>query len=548
MASRFVYPYAVSETEIPKQQTPDSAVDRAAGSGRVWIGCLLFGLAACLFYFVVEIYLLGGELGFPLDDSWIHLQFARNLFAGHGLSFNPEVLVPGSTAPLWTALLSLIFLLPGNPLFWTKLFGLVLYLVGGHLTFRLAREMGLRYWPANLAALVTLATSWLVWSALSGLEISLFIVLSLAGILAHIRERREPSRIPLSLPILALSFLARPEAALLILAAVVDRFLVFQHSAGDRVRWHRPKWRDLFMGLGIVAIIAAPVLFFNLSVTGSVLPTTFGAKSGGIVRWLPEMGYLYTVFGIFFQAQPWMALLAGAGALVLIGDLASKKDVGLLPVLWLFGLPFAYGLIDPPGPTNLVGNFGRYYFPLFPIVVILGVLAVQGAAERLASSIRPGISRSLVRLLTVLVLLLPTLTELAQGAGRYAQGVVNVQDSDVRVARWLSRRLAPEAVLGVGDIGAIKFLLPNPVVDLAGIASPEIKAWGAVPFLEHYRPDYLVIFPHWLHKLFEDVSDFPVVQEFPIDNNITMAGDVLVVYATPWTRFPLVNPADGADP
>lgn len=518
------------------------------GSVRIWGGCLVFGLAACLYYLVIEIYLLGGRLGFPLDDSWIHLQFARNLFAGHGLSFNPEVLVPGSTAPLWTALLSLIFGLPGNPLFWTKLFGVVLYLLGGRLTYRLAREMGLRYWPANLAAVVTLATSWLVWSALSGLEISLFIVLSLAGIVAHIRERRDPTRIPMSLPILALSFLARPEAALLILAAVVDRFLVFGRRQGDRVHWHPPQWRDLLLGLGVAAIIMAPVLLFNLSVTGSVLPTTFGAKSGGIVRWLPEMGYLYTVFGIFFQAQPWMALLAGAGALVLIADLAGKKDVGLLPVLWLFGLPLAYGLIDPPGPSNLVGNFGRYYFPLFPILVILGVLAVQGVAERLASLTKPGYSRRLVRLLAVLVLVLPTLTELAQGAGRYAQGVVNVQDSDVRVARWLAQRLPPEAVLGVGDIGAIKFLLPNQVVDLAGIASPEIKVWGAVPFLQHYRPDYLVIFPHWLHRLFEDVSDFPVVQEFPIDNNITMAGDVLVVYATPWTRFPLVEPADGVTP
>ena len=37
--------------------------------------------------------------GFPLDDTWIHLQFARNVAEGHGFSFNPGVLSSGSTAP-----------------------------------------------------------------------------------------------------------------------------------------------------------------------------------------------------------------------------------------------------------------------------------------------------------------------------------------------------------------------------------------------------------------------------------------------------------------
>ncbi len=516
--------------------------------GRFWAGCLVFGLAACIYYLVVEIYLLSGELGFPLDDSWIHLQFARNLFAGHGLSFNAGELVPGSTAPLWTALLSLIFFLPGNPLFWTKLFGIALYLLGGALTFRLARELGCTRWLANLAALVTLSTSWLVWSALSGLEISLFVVLSLTGMLLHIKERRDPARAPLSLPVLALSFLARPEAGLLIVAAVLDRFLVWERGPDSQLEWRPPAWRQILLGLGAVVLIAAPVLLFNLAVTGSVLPTTFGAKSGGVARWLPEMGYLYTVFGIFFQAQPWMTLFAGAGALALVARIGTDEDAGLLPVLWLLGLPMAYGLIDPPGRFNLVGNFGRYYFPLFPVVVILGTLAIQPVVERLTAAKMSSTIRTLLGVSLLLVLVLPSVAELIQGAGRYGQTVANVQDSDVRVARWLAGRLPPEAVLGVGDIGAIKYLLPNRVADLAGIVNPEIKQWGASEFLQHHRPDYLVIFPNWLHRLFDDVSDFPVVQEFPIEDNITMAGDVLVVYATPWTRFPLGEPQDGLEP
>src|ERR1700759_4082728 len=131
---------------------------------------LLAGLVACLRYFLAELARLKGGLGFPLDDSWIHLQFARNLARGLGLSYNPGHFVTGSTAPLWTALLSVLFLLPGSVVVWTKLLGIALHLAGVEATRRLARELGLSTGFAAMAAGLTLATSWLVWSALSGME------------------------------------------------------------------------------------------------------------------------------------------------------------------------------------------------------------------------------------------------------------------------------------------------------------------------------------------------------------------------------------------
>ncbi|HEY4593007.1 MAG TPA: hypothetical protein VIJ61_11410, partial [Thermoanaerobaculia bacterium] len=142
---------------------------------------LLAGLVACLRYFLAEVARLKGGLGFPLDDSWIHLQFARNLAHGAGLVYNPGEFVTGSTAPLWTALLAVLFPLPGSVLLWTQLLGVALYLAGIDATWRLSRELGLGEGLSALAAALTLATSWLVWSALSGMEIPLFILLSLWG-------------------------------------------------------------------------------------------------------------------------------------------------------------------------------------------------------------------------------------------------------------------------------------------------------------------------------------------------------------------------------
>jgi hypothetical protein len=140
---------------------------------------------------------------------------------------------------------------------------------------------------------------------------------------------------------------------------------------------------------------------------------------------------------------------------------------------------------------------------------------------------------------------------LARGAVFYGQNVANVHASDVALARWLAPRLPPDALLAVNDIGAFKYLLPNRVVDLASIATPEVRvevmrdaasglSWGEamIAALERRRPDYVIVFPSWLPAVERDPR-FRPVHKLTIPGNVTMGGDEIVVYATPWTRFPL---------
>jgi len=526
------------------------------------------GLLACASYLLAEAVVLGGDFGFPLDDSWIHLQFARHLATGEGLAYNPGEWVTGSTAPLWTALLSLVFLLSGAgalgvQVMAVKALGVTCYLGVVHATFRFARELELSRRLATLGALLTLATGWLVWSALSGMEVNLFVLFSLWGMILHLRERREPQRPPLSLPVLAVSVLARPEGALLLLLALADRLLSFERPEGT-LRWTPPSARRLAAGwapgLALGALGVVGTFIFYAWAGGSLLPTTFSVKGSGVLRWLPEPRYLRVVWGILFLPQPWMALLAPAGALVLIERLGTRRDRGLLPVLWLFGLPLAYSLMSPLGPSLIAGNFGRYYFPLFPVMVVLGLLGIERVTRMLTpeqASLRPGSTASRRRvslaLVAALLLLWPSVAHLFRHAVPYARNVANVQDSNVRMARFLGRRLPSEALLAVNDIGAFKYFLPNRILDVVGIASPE--AWrfrqermaagatfyeAVAEYLERHRPDYVAIFPEWLPQLAADPR-FEPLYVLPIPDNRTMGGDEIALFATPWTRFPLAD-------
>ncbi|HEV7518922.1 MAG TPA: hypothetical protein VGR07_21730, partial [Thermoanaerobaculia bacterium] len=377
--------------------TADSTPAPRAAGRTSWL-LLAAGLLACLGYLAGEVYARSG-LGFPLDDSFIHLQFAKNLAAGRGLAYNPGEIVTGSTAPLWTALLALLFVLPGNIFFWVKVLGAALYLAGVDATRRLAAELGLSSGLATLAAALTLATGPLVWSALSGMEIPLFVLLSLWGTILHLRERADPDRPPLALPVFALAILARPEGVLLLLVAALDRLLVFRRGPAGQgpgpgkaglLTVERPRLRPLALGLALAGLaVAGSFLFYRLA-GGSFLPTTFAVKGSSIQRFLPDRQYLYVVLGILFRPQPYMALLAGGGVARLVADLGTPRDRGLLPALWTLGLPLGYALMSPLGKGLIAGNFGRYYYPLFPFVVLLGVLGLEGAARSLGSRLRRG--------------------------------------------------------------------------------------------------------------------------------------------------------------
>ncbi|HVR08266.1 MAG TPA: hypothetical protein VMW75_09480 [Thermoanaerobaculia bacterium] len=529
---------------------------RRRGAPR-WL--LLGAAAACLGYLGIELWQLGGGLGWPLDDSWIHLQFARNLAAGHGLSYNAGELVTGSTAPLWTALLALLAYLPGSPLAWAQLAGALLYLAGVDATWRLARELGLGPGLAALAGGLTLGTGWLVWSALSGMEIPLFVLLSTWGMVLHLRERAAAAALPLAPAVLALAALARPEGLLLLALAFADGCLRFDRGAhgpeaapGETapLRWLRPPFARLARG-GLLAccVLAGPLLFYRVA-GGTFLPTTFAAKGGEMRHWLPDLQYVYGVMGILLRPQPVMTLLCCGGAAALVARLGSRRDRGLLPALWLVALPLVYSTLSPPGKI-LAGNFGRYYFPLFPVVVVLGALALEGAAGALGPGVRAGRVRLPACLVLAVLLVWPTASGFLQCAGLYARNLADVESSDVRAARWLGPRLPAGAVLAVNDIGAFKYLLPNRIVDLAGIANPELRlevqrqVASGVPWeramaaaVAARRPDYVAIFPAWLPHLASDLGLRPVLR-LRVPGNRTMGSDELLVYSTPWTRYPL---------
>jgi len=534
----------------------------ASNPSRLYLLVVLsIGLLAAGGYFLAEVYFFDGDLGFPLDDSWIHLQFAHNLHLGDGLTYNPGEPVAGSTAPLWTAVLALLHLLPGSVIVWTKLVGIVLYLAGLHAVFVLSRELGLSSGLAAFAGAMTALTSWLLWSAVSGMEVPLFIWLSLWGVVFHLRERVAQSASTVALPLFAMSALARPEGVLLLVLAAGDRLLEWERPDGS-LRLRLGRWQAVAKGVVFTAVLLVPVAIFNHRISGLFLPTTFSAKSSGVRNLLPDLRFIHEILSIFLRPHPYLTFLAAAGCLVLIERLGHRRGRGLLPGLWLVALPLAYSTLGATMTNVLVGNFGRYFYPLFPFVVIAATLAIERAAESIGPRLAIGRTRLPLRAALVVLVVWPTMTGAIKGSGLYLQAVSNIQDGDVQIAKWLGEHVDPRALLAVNDVGAIKYMLPNSVIDMAGIIHPEVMQYmeeakragsdwrtGVLRFLEERKPDYLVIFPTWYPELERLDARYQPQFELEVLNNVALGGNSIVIYRTPWTRYPLrSSPPDGESP
>src|SRR5581483_9278008 len=151
---------------------------------------LIVGLAAAvpLAWMLAREHAIAGAPGFPLDDSWIHLHFARHLAEGAGFAYNLGQPVSGSTAPLWTLLLA----------------------AGALVVRRAALAFGAPPAAALSAAVTLLWTGAFAWGALSGMEVMLAALLVGAALLALARDATWATALAG-----ALAALARPEAILL---------------------------------------------------------------------------------------------------------------------------------------------------------------------------------------------------------------------------------------------------------------------------------------------------------------------------------------------
>ncbi|GAB4406894.1 MAG: hypothetical protein Kow00123_19640 [Anaerolineales bacterium] len=456
-----------------------------------------------------------GFAGFPLDDGWIHQTYARNLVETGVWAYVPGEVSAGSTSPLWTLILALGYTLGVPFRAWTAAAGALslaaVAVVAGRVARRLTPCPPLAGWAAALAC----ALEWhLLWAGASGMETALFAALALAvlgGALGLAREERLWAWLGWGL-LGGAAFLTRPEGLLPL--GLAGACLV----VARRADWTRDRRRAALARYGLAAAgflaLAIPYLVFNWKASGTILPNTFYAKQAEyreVAEALPWLVRAARVAGVQFVGG--MALLV-PGMVAAWRDIVRRRDwMGFLPLAWWAATVALYATRLP-----VTYQHGRYVMPVIPVLLVYGApgtaLLVNAAHGRVGRILSRAVALAACAVFAAFVVV---------GARAYLADVRIIDSEMVDVARWLDASTPPDAVIAVHDIGAVGYFTRRPLVDLAGLVSPEV-----VPFIrdesrlyDYIRArgaSYLVTFPSWYPQM-------------------TARPDVVMVYQTrsPWT-------------
>ena len=484
---------------------------------------------------LVIFYVAFAGSGFPLDDSWIHQTYARNLAHNGEWAFVPNEPSAASTSPLYTVLLSIGYVLNLPYVLWTHFLGASALAIMSMLMVRMVEWLLPKMRYAGLIAGLFAVTTWhMIWVAASGMETIIFSLLTIVLIYLAWREQYVES----SMSVIkrgeifgmfaGLTTLARPEGILL--AGIIGLVMLLARPQGS--------FRQVLV-YGMASLIAflvvmSPYLMLNLQLTGGLLPNTANAKfqQHEILLQLP---YLTRISQLIFP------LVAGAQAILIIGVFIygwmtikiqkSRQLLLLIPIVWIVGLIMLYASRLPAAYQH-----GRYVMPVLPSVILVGVIGVLYAVDTWKYSLLP---RVLSRALLVSALLTSFAFALVIAPPIYATDVAIINEEMVASAFWIEENIPKDELLAIHDIGAVGYFSPRPMLDIAGLVSPDIApivgdADALWQFMQERDARYLMAFPDQIPG--DSVTDDRLCQVFITNGKTSLryGGSNMAIYRLAW--------------
>jgi hypothetical protein len=466
-----------------------------------------FLLAAAVLGAFAILYILaenGGTPAVPLDDSYIHFQFARSFAQGKPFVYSPgTVPVAGATSLLWPLLLALpqCFGVQGTLLIpWAWGLG---FLALGLLAYETARAAQGITSPrvAWLAGVFVFAFSANTWFAASGME-----VVPLGWLLMRCCRRAaewfegERGRFWELLLLAAIAPAMRPEGALG--SALLASALYF---GGGQKR----------------AYAALCLLFPAVPSLVYVWFTGHATQTTTLVKWLPFNPYLdpRSLFALVLSNVQlfWSTLLDGQlWSAAFVPEHAKFVTWLALPALILAGqardrsarawllVALGLGILLPATYDSFLWNRLRYLWP-FTGPWLIGLVALVDQIGDFSALLWRRLSA--LRYLLGAAIGVAMLNKFPFALSDLAASAHAISAQQVALGEWAKRSLPADARIGVNDTGAIAFFSGRHVFDIVGLTtSGEARYWsaGAGSRFEHYErlprsvlPTVFIVYPPW---------------------------------------------------
>ncbi len=464
--------------DFPRGTILDSIGRRTAGPAVRFVALGIGLLAVCYYFFST------GPFQFPVDDSYITLEFARNFAATGHFTFDGIHPAPGATSPLHVLLLALASRLGIGLEAADAALGVFFFLLvierTGTLAWRLTRNRRVVFFSTTVTAL----SGYLVYDSLNGLETTLFIFLALAWV-TSIVSFFENRKVMIGMLLwLFLALLTRPEAVWL--AASVGAYLLIR---AVRVPNERKPFARL---LACLAATGAAAILSQWALTGSASPHTALAKVYLFGNLHKPLGERSTIFWQGLR-EVWSPLYF----FLLLGFFARRSRTILWMLLpWLVLTEALFCLLIP---VQVATYWGRYQHPLMPFVFVLAGDGFETAGIGLARY-RVGKAARVLMVALVAILCFINLREFRQNLEDDKQVIL---ENHFWAVEWLRKNAPAGARIATHDIGILRYEGGYNLQDLSGLISREAfernrAGKGQFEYLAGLRPDFVIGIDFWL--------------------------------------------------
>jgi hypothetical protein len=388
-------------------------------------------------------------VGVPLDDVYIHCRYAENLLAGNGYCFNPGATVTADTSPLWVLLIAAGGLLTSHLELVAVILSVLFHLVLTVSVYRLSHVLGIDEYWSQAIAILTFISGRLMWSAMSGMEVSLACAIVVVALWSYFTGRPR-----LTALLVALGVATRPELWLLVAIIFCDQLI--------RVAKRESRLATLITGALIFLAVIFPVLLLPLMERGSIVFHS-SVVQGAQLSFLPDWGYLWFASKILF------ATVIPPFVLGLCGVYAFRSDARYrIMGAFAFGLPILLAFVAPQ-----FRHHGRYFFPVIPLVIVLGSVFIAEFLRRQRTSNRP-IKFWVKYPVTFYILYILAGVGFIRLYKTYYHSIANIAEQHVAAAKWVADNTTAEDVVASHDVGAIGYFTKKPIIDLVGLVTPEV--------------------------------------------------------------------------
>lgn len=476
-------------------------------------------------YCTLEILSRASEPAAPLDDAFIHFQYARRLAEGSFFSYTKGAgYTSGATSFLWPLLLAPFYKLGFRglsiiPISWC--FGTLAHAALAVETFRLANRLAGRA-TAYGAAAMSLgfgAFAWFAWSGMETIPFAWMLARTTrlcaewcdgdppAGHSSQGQGTHTARRLAGVCAFGLLTPLMRPEGALASLmaaAAIASVPPVFKRGGSSR----------LFALIPLSGPLIVPLTHFAM--------TGHSSSSTAMVKWFflnpaydtnTKIAQLLANIDLFARDllnggdYTTIFIPFGLTLVVLLGmaALPSLAHRQRAPFHAFFVSLFALGALIPCSYMSLLWNRVRYTWPFAPAFFVLLACFAQKSADLFARR------RPMLRPLAPIIAGLfagAFISRLPWSISDLAQSAMAISRQQVTLARWAREHLPQDATIGVNDTGALAYMSERTTFDVVGLTTEgEAPYWvaGAGSRFEHYermpaekRPTHFVVYPDWM--------------------------------------------------